>query len=98
MDVGVRNPRDVLLELKAFPLANQVPGQMQRSQKRDEGDRQREVTNVAVTPGEEGKQNGARQREKGDEGKDVCVSEFHRNPLQTMKAITAAAPIATHPA
>ncbi len=47
---------------------------------------------------EEQQQDGPRQRQKNNDGEDVVVDEIHRTPRHTMKAITAAAPTATHPA
>ncbi len=98
MNVGVRNPGDVLLELEAALAANEIPRQVQRGQQRDERNRQREVAHVAVAAREESQQDRARQRQENHDGEDVVVDEVHRTPLHTMKAITAAAPTATHPA
>ena len=60
--------------------------------------RQREIADIAMAAREEQQQDGPRQRQKNNDGEDVAVDEIHRTPLHTMKAITAAAPMATQPA
>ena len=72
-------------------------GRCSDASKRDQRNRQREVADIAVAAREERQQDRARQRQEDDDGEDVVVDEVHRNPLHTMKAITAAAPT-RHPA
>src|SRR5271157_1808796 len=98
MNVGVREPGEVLLELEAAVAAVEMPRQMQGGQQRNQRYRQREVADVPITAGKERQQNGSGERQEGDDGEDVPVDEVHRTPCQTMKAITAAAPAATQPA
>src|ERR1035438_9673765 len=98
VDVGVGNPGDVLLELEPALPADQVPRQVQRGEQGDQRDRQRKIADIAIAARKEQQQDGSRQRQKNNDGEDVAVDEIHRTPLHTMKAITAAAPMATQPA
>src|SRR5689334_4105815 len=101
MDIGVGDPLGVHVELEAWLANSEVHRQMQRQYERQHGDGEGEGTDVALTPREDHEQQCAAKRDEGDQAEDegiehVCV---HRAPaVQTMKAITAAAPTATHPA
>ncbi len=89
---------DVLFELEAGLSAHEVPRQVQRGQQGDQRNAEREVADIAVAAREKRQQDRAYQRQEHDDGEDVVVDEVHRNPLHTMKAMTAVAPTATHPA
>ncbi len=104
VDGGRGDPRNILLELEGAGLARVrvVERQMQRQPEGDQRDGERGPLHGLAAVGQQRKQQRAGQRREDDEGQNDVVDIHHRWPHselpKSITAITAAAPMASHPA
>src|SRR5271169_5292479 len=97
MDIRIRDPLIVNLVLKRALSSLKMYRQMQRKNEIEQGDYESKQTNIPVASRKQ--QKCTRQRNEGDQRKHRVVQRgAHRVPIQTMYAITTAAPAAIHPA
>src|SRR5580704_17936369 len=99
MDIGIRNPLIVNLVLKRGLSSLKMHRQMQRKNKIEQRNDESKQTNIPVASRKQQQQKCACQRNERDQRKHRVVQRgAHRVPIQTMYAITTAAPAAIHPA